>query len=174
MRLLFTILPVLAFGQLWSQSADNYVKTIEKLRAKGQLTTKASADKTFVGSVTAYFDKDSLVLINSLTDAETAGTETRYYIRDGNVKKVLIMTALLASNDKWTEFYSKHKSGDNCYKCHGNPECFVREITFGDKVTIKTKENGKAKQLTQHDNERMLSDIRKTYQELKTLLKELK
>lgn len=117
MRLLFIILTVFAFGQSWSQSEDDYVKTIERLLTKGKLTTKTSTDKTFVGSVTAYYDKDSLVLINSLTDAEAAGTETLYYIKNGVLKKVFIMTALLSSNDKWAEFYSKHKSRDNCYKC---------------------------------------------------------
>jgi hypothetical protein len=174
MKLLFIILIVFAFGQSWSQSKNDYVKTIERLWTNGKLTTKTSTDKTFVGSVTAYYHNDSLVLINSLTDAEAAGTETLYYIENGALKKVFIVTALLESNDKWTEFYSKHKSRDNCYKCHGNFECFVTEIIFGDSVTIKTKENAKLKQLTQDDKEKMLWDIRKTYEELKTLLKELK
>lgn len=65
-----------------SQTADDYVRTIEKLRSKGKLTTKSSIDKTFVGSVTGYYDHDSIVLINSLTDAEAAGTETLYFGRD--------------------------------------------------------------------------------------------
>jgi hypothetical protein len=172
MRIRFTILTVFAFGELWSQSVDNYVKAIERLRTRGQLIAKTSTEKTFVGSVTAYYEKDSLVLINSLNDAEATGTETLYYIKNGVVKKVHIMIALLESNDKWAEFYSKHKSQVNCYKCHGNAQCFITEITFGDRVTIKTTENGKIKQLTQDDKEKMLSDIRKTYEELKILLKE--
>ena len=72
MKFLLTILTVLIFGHAWSQSPDDYVKSIEKLRGKGKLTAKSSVDKTFVGSVTAYYHKDSLVLISTLTDAEAA------------------------------------------------------------------------------------------------------
>jgi len=170
MKPLFTILTVLIFGQLWSQSTDGYVKTIERLRSKGKLTAKTSTDKTVVGSVTAYYDKDSLVLINSLTDAETAGTETLYFLKDGVLQKVFIIAATFNSNDEWTEYYARHKSIDKCYKCHGKRNCIVTEITFGNKPTIVTSENI---ELTQEEKDKMLTDLQSTSEELKVLSKEL-
>jgi hypothetical protein len=173
MRLLFIALTFLVSGQVWSQPTDNYVRTIEKLRSKGKLTTKSSVDKTFVGSVTGYYDKDSIVLINSLTDAEAAGTETLYFIKDGILKKVFVMEATFESNDEWKEYYSKHKSVDNCYKCHGKENCIVTEITFGDKPTITLTENKKKRELTGDDKEKMLLYLKRTCDELKVLIKDL-
>lgn len=165
-------LTILAFGQVWSQTPDDYARTIEKLRSKGKLTIKSSTDKTFVGSVTGYYDNDSIVLINSLTDAEAAGTETLYFIKDGLLKKVFIMAATFDSSDEWPRYYSKHKSIDNCYTCHGKPNCIVTEITLGDRPTIVVTEN-KKRELTQDEKEKMLADVRKTCDELQVLIKEL-
>ena len=173
MRQLLIALTFLVSGQVWSQTTDNYVKTIEKLRSKGKLTTKSSIDKTFVGSVTGYYDNDSLVLISSLTDAEAAGTETLYYIENWTLKKVFVMAATFDSNDEWKEYYSKHKSVDNCYKCHGKPNCIVTEITFGDKPTIIVTEDKRKKELTGDDKTKMLFEVKRTCDELKVLLKEL-
>jgi len=171
MRLLFTVLTVLTFGQLWSQSADNYVKTIERLRSKSKLTTKSSTDKTFVGSVTAYYDKDSLVLINSLRDGETGGAETLYFLKNGVLMKVFIMSTAFDSRDEWSGYYSKHKSIDKCYTCHGKENCIVTEITFGDKPTIVT--NKKKRELAQDKKDKMITELRRTTEELKSLLKGL-
>ena len=173
MRLLFIALTFLVPGQVWSQPTDNYVRTIEKLRSKGKLTTKSSVDKTFVGSVTGYYDKDSIVLISSLTDAEAAGTETLYFIKDGILKNVFVMEATFDSNDEWKEYYSKHKSVDNCYKCHGKPNCTVTEITFGDKPTIFMTEDKRKRELTGDSKEKMLFDVKRTCDELKVLVKDL-
>jgi len=170
---LLIALTFLVSGQGWSQSTDNYVKTIEKLRSKGKLTTKCSIDKTFVGSVTGYYDKDSIVLINSLTDAEAAGTETLYFIKDGTLKKVYVMAATFDSNDEWKEYYSKHKSLDNCFKCHEKSNCILTEITFGDKPTIVVTEGKRKSELTGDDKEKMLLDVKRTLDELKVLVDEL-
>jgi hypothetical protein len=107
-----------------------------------------------------------------LTDAEAAGTETLYYIKDGVLKKVFIMAATFASSDEWNEYYSKHKSIDKCYTCHGKPDCIVIEITLGDKPTIVVTENKKKREFTQDEKEKMLANLRKTSDELKVLLKE--
>jgi antitoxin component YwqK of YwqJK toxin-antitoxin module len=171
MRFLFTVVTVLMFGELWSQSADDYVKTIERLRNKGKLTTKSSTDKTFVGSVTAYYDKDSLVLINSLTDGESGGAETLYFLKNGVLMKVLTMSTAFDSSDEWSEYYSKHKSIDKCYTCHGKRNCIVTEITFGEKPTIVT--NKKKRELAQDEMDKMTTELRRTSEELKILLKEL-
>jgi hypothetical protein len=173
MRLLLITLTILAFGQVWSQTPDDYARTIENLRSKGKLTIKSSTDKTFVGSVTGYYDNDSIVLINSLTDAEAAGTETLYFIKDGVLKKVFIMAATFDSSDEWTGYYSKHKSIENCYTCHGKPNCIVTEITLGDKPTIIVTENKKKKELSQDEKEKMLVDVKRTSDELQVLIKEL-
>ena len=170
---LLIALTFLVSGQGWSQSTDNYVKTIEKLRSKGKLTTKSSIDKTFVGSVTGYYDKDSIVLISSLTDAEAAGTETLYFIKDGTLKKVFVMAATFDSNDEWKEYYTKHESVDNCYKCHGKPNCIVTEITFDDMPTIFVTENKRKRGLTGENKEKMLLDVKRTFDELKVLIKDL-
>ncbi|MBL7834639.1 MAG: hypothetical protein JNK18_11830 [Cyclobacteriaceae bacterium] len=163
----------LATSQGWSQSPDNYVKSIEKLRSKGKLTTKSSIDKTFAGSVTGYYYKDSIVLISSLTDAEAAGTETLYFLKDGRLKKVFVMSTTFESNDDWKEYYSKHKSVDNCYKCHGKPNCTVTEITFGDMPTIFMTEEKIKKELTGDSKEKMLFDVKRTCGELEVLVKDL-
>jgi hypothetical protein len=173
MKRLLIALTFLVSGQVYSQPTDSYVKTIEKLRSKGKLTTKSSIDKTFVGSVTGYYDKDSIVLINSLTDAEAAGTETLYFIKDGTLKKVYVMAATFDSNDEWKEYYSKHKSVDNCYKCHGKPNCIVTEIKFGDQPTVFVTENKRKRELNGDDKDKMLLDVRRTFDELKVLVKEL-
>lgn len=174
MRLVFTVLTVLTFGQLWSQSVDDYVKTIERLRSSRNLITKSSTDKTFVGAVTAYYHKDSLVLINTLTDAEAAGTETLYFIEKGILKKMLIVAATFDSNAEWKEYYSKHKSMDNCYKCHGKQNCIMTDITFGNKSTIVVIENKIKKELVGDHKEKMLLDVGRTYDELRKLVKELR
>ncbi|HYF68683.1 MAG TPA: hypothetical protein VD884_11130 [Ohtaekwangia sp.] len=80
MRFLLIGLTFLTFCPVWSQPSDDYVTAIEKLRSEGKLTTRSSTNRTFAGSVTGYYDNDSLVLINILTDTEEAGTETIYFI----------------------------------------------------------------------------------------------
>jgi len=173
MRLLIIILTFITFGQARSQHPDTYVKTIEKLKSKGKLTTKSSTEKTFVGSVTGYYDNDSLVLISSLTDAEAAGTETLYFIKEGVLKKVFIIAATFDSNVEWKEYYSKHKSIDKCYTCHGKSNCIVTEITLGDKQTIVVIESKKKRELTLDEKDKMLADVRRTSDELQVHLKEL-
>lgn len=173
MRLLFIALTILTFGQVLSQTPDDYVKTIEKLRSKGKLTTKSSTDKTFVGSVNRYYNNDSIVLINSLTDAEAAGTETLYFVKDEVLKKVFIMAATFDSSDEWTGYYSKHKSLENCYKCHGKPNCIMTEITFSDKPTVFVIENKRKRELNGDDKDKMLLDVKRTFDELKALVEEL-
>ncbi len=172
MRHLLIALTFLASGQVWSQPTDNYVKTIEKLRGKGKLTSKSSIDKTFVGSVTCYYYKDSVVLISSLTDAEAAGTETLYFIKDGILKKVFVIDATFDSSDEWEEYYSKHKSVDNCYKCHEKPNCIVTDIGFGDRPKVFVTEGKRKNELTGDDKEKMLRDVKRTCDELKILVKE--
>lgn len=134
---------------------------------------KASTDKTFAGSVRAYYDKDSLVLINSLTDAEAAGTETLYFLKDGILKKVFIMGATFDSSDEWTDYYSRHKSVDGCYTCHGKKNCIVTEITFGDNPIIVMIDNRKKRKLSQDEQDKLIFELRKTSEELKVLSKEL-
>jgi hypothetical protein len=175
MRIRFIVLALVfaACGQKLLRSQDTYEKTIERLRSNGKLTTKSSTDKTFVGSVTAYYDNDSLVLINSLADAEAAGTETLYYIKDGILIKVLIMSATFDSNDEWAEYYSRHKAVDKCYTCHGKPNCIVTEINVEGQPTMTVTENGKDRPLTDDEKINMIADARKTSEALKVLLKEL-
>jgi antitoxin component YwqK of YwqJK toxin-antitoxin module len=173
MKLLFIILAFLLSAQAWPQRPDNYVKTIEKLKGKGKLTTMTYPCKTFVGSLTGYRNNGSLVLINSLTDAEAAGTETLYYLKNGILRKVFIMNVTFDSNDEWQEYYLKHKSADRCQSCHGKPNCIVTEITLGDTVTIVVIDGKEKTQLTPHEKKKMLMNIQTTSEELKALLKEL-
>jgi hypothetical protein len=173
MRLLITLLTVFTFGQLWSQTPDDYVRTIETLRGKGKLTAKRSEDKTFVGAVTGYYHNDSIVLINTLTDAEAAGTETLYFVKDGVLKKVFIMAATFESNADWKGYYSKHKSVSNCYTCHGEANCIVTEITLGDKPTVIVIENKKKKELDDDEKDKMFADVKRTSDELQVLIKQL-
>jgi antitoxin component YwqK of YwqJK toxin-antitoxin module len=173
MKFLLTAMILFAFGQVACQRTDNYVATVDKLRNQGKLTAKAYPDKTFVGSVTGYYNKGSLVLINSLTDAEAAGTETLYYIKDGVLKKIFILAAQLESNKDWRAYFEKHKSKDNCRECHGQLNCIVTEITFDDKSITTITQGKETKRLNRDDETKLLTDVQKTVEELKVLLKEL-
>lgn len=175
MRLLVIALALgfIACGPKVLQQKDGYAEKIEKLRSAGKLTTKTSTNKTFVGSVTAYYDNGSLVLINSLADAEAAGTETFYYIKDGDLKNVLIIAATFDSADEWAEYYSSHKSVDRCHSCHGKPNCIVTEMIIGDKSTVKVAGSKEVRQPTQDEKTKMLASAQKTTKELQVLLKEL-
>jgi hypothetical protein len=157
-----------------SQSPDDYVKAIEKLRSKGKLAAKSSIDKTFVGSVTAYYDKDSLVLISSLTDAEAAGTETLYFLQRGVLTKAFVMESTFNSSNEWTKYFSRHKGADKCYSCHGKKNCIVTEFTFRKKPTVLRAENKKKMELTGEENEAMVKELIKTFEELKALTRELR
>ena len=173
MKFLLAILAVSIFAHSWSQSPDDYVKSIERLRSKGKLTAKSSIDKTFVGSLTAYYDKDSLVLITSLTDAEAAGTETLYFLQKGVLTKAFVMEAIFNASDEWTEYFSKHKAADKCYSCHGKKNCIVTEFTFGEKPTVVRAENKKNVELSMDERDQMTRELIKTCKQLKVLSKEL-
>lgn len=157
----------------WPQSPDAYVKAIEKLRSKGKLTAKSSIDRTFVGSVTAYYDKDSLVMISSLTDAEAAGTETLYFLQRGMLTKAFVMESTFNSSHEWTEYFSRHEAADKCYLCHGKKNCIVTEFTFGEKPTVVRTENKKKIELTAEEKEERIEELIATCEQLKDLTNEL-
>ena len=161
------------FGHAWSQSPDYYVKSIEKLRSKGKLTAKSSIDKTFVGSVTAYYDKDSLVMISSLTDAEAAGTETLYFLQRGALSKAFVMESTFNSSDEWTGYFFRHKAADKCYSCHGKKNCIVTQFSFGGKPTVVRTENKKNIALPAGEKNQMTKEVINTCEQLKILSKEL-
>lgn len=173
MKFLFTIVIVLIFEPAWSQSPDYYVKAIEKLRTKGKLTAKSSIDKTFVGSVTAYYYNDSLVLISTLTDAEAAGTETLYFLKRKVLTKAFVMESTFNSTDEWTEYFSRHKAADKCYSCHGKMNCIMTEFTFGDKPTVVRTDNKKRIELSLDEKDRMTNELINTCEQLIVLSKEL-
>jgi hypothetical protein len=84
------------------------------------------------------------------------------------------MRAAFDSNEEWNEYYLKHKSVDQCYTCHGKPNCIVTVITFGDKATIMRTENGKTRQMTDEESSKMSGDVKSTSEGLKVFLNELK
>jgi len=172
MKTLLTIFTVFLSGQSLSQSPDDYVKAIEKLRSKGKLTAKSSIDKTFVGSVTAYYDKD-LVLISSLTDAEAAGTETQYFLQSGVLTKAFVIESTFNSSDEWAEYFSRHRAADKCHSCHGYKNCVVTEFTFREKPTVVRTENKKRIELSMAEKDRMMKELINTCEQLKVLSKEL-
>ncbi|HEY0652963.1 MAG TPA: hypothetical protein VGD65_07540 [Chryseosolibacter sp.] len=175
MRLFLSIVAVSFFGQAYSQDKDidNFVRKVENLRREAKLTVKVYPDKAFEGSVTGYYVKDSLVLIATLTDAETGGRETLYYIREGQLRKVYIMTAKFDSNNEWAEYHTKHKSMDNCHSCHLKPNCMLTVVTFAADTTVEGTRLGQARTVTEKERASILSYTTKKSQELKTLLKEL-
>lgn len=174
MKFLLTILTILICGHSWAQSPDDYVKAIQKLRSKDKLTAKSSVDKTFVGSVTAYYDNDSLVLISTLTDAEAAGTETLYFLQRGVLTKAFVMESTFNSSNEWTEYFTRHKAADKCYSCHGKMNCIMTEFTFGDKPTVMRTDNKKKTEVTGEEKEAMVKEFIKTFEELKALARELR
>lgn len=173
MKIVLTALTFLLFEPCWSQHPDEYVKQIEKLRSKGKLTEKTYPGKTFVGSLTGYYENDSLVLINTLTDAEAAGGEILYYIRNGALKKIFIMSAQFESNKAWAGYYAKHRAAEECLKCHQTPTCLVTEITLGRDTTLSMTSNRTVQQVTQKAKTEMIEHLSKTAEELKVLLREL-
>jgi hypothetical protein len=174
MRLLFSLLLLFFLQQARAQGrGDDFVRRIERLRHENKLITKTYPDKTSVGSLTGYYDKGALVLINSLTDAEAAGTETLYYIRNGALSKVFIMAAQFNSHEEWAEYFSKHTALDSCHSCHGKPHCVVTVISFDRDETVTITENGKVRQPAKAEKEEILGGVVTTRKELETLLKEL-
>jgi hypothetical protein len=106
MRLLFSILFLFFLQRAWSQdSGDGFVRTIEGLRRDDSLNAKTYPGNTFAGLLTGCHDTGTLVLINTLTDAEAAGTETLYYIRDGALSKVFMMAARFEAHEEWPGYF---------------------------------------------------------------------
>jgi len=172
--LLFTIL-IVCFCQpaFTQQQKEDFVGRIERLRKENKLTVKAYPDKTFVGSVAGYYDNGSLVLINSLTDAEFGGTETCYYIKGGALHSVFVSTASFHSSDEWAGYFTKHKAVDKCKSCHGKKYCFTLAIIFSSNPLIVAKENGKMKRLNQDEREKAITDVNKNREQLESMLSKL-
>jgi hypothetical protein len=176
-RLLLTISALLLSRYVYSQTdnVDHLVRALEKQRNEKRLTGRVYPGKIFVGSLTGYYDaQDSLVMINTLTDAEEAGTETLYYFQHGLLKRVYVMAARLDSNPEWTEYFSKHTSTDNCKSCHSKPNCTVTIITLAADTTLEMTENLRARKIAQSERTKVISEIVATSKELRVMLKELK
>lgn len=174
MRLILIILASFVLRVTYSQSKDNnYVDKIEKLRGENKLTVKTYPEKTFVGSLSGYYYNDALVLINSLTDAEAAGTETLYYIEHGVLRKVFAMAATFDSNKEWPEYFAKHKSEEKCYECHGKPNCVVTIITFDRNPVVSMTVNKRSRKLTKDEETSILKETVETKSELEKMLNEL-
>jgi len=174
MRSLFIILLICSFHLAFAQQQkEDFVGWVEKLRKENKVTIKAYPDKTFVGSLTGYYDNGSLVLINSLTDAEFGGTETLYYIKDGALHSVFISTASFDSSDEWAGYFAKHKAFDRCKSCHGKKQCFTLAISFESSPLFVAKTNGKMRSLNQDEREKALADVEKTRKQLEAMLSEL-
>lgn len=175
MRLLLISTAIFLTTQVYSQNKtiDQWVKTVDALRKSGKLTVRVHPDKTFVGALAGYYDNDSLVLINSLTDAEAAGVETLYYIKDGALQKVLIMAAVFDSSDEWNEYSLKHKRNEDCLACHLKPNCGVTIITFQQEPRMEAFQNKKPVSVNQEEKNEMIDEVSRTYKELRVLLAEL-
>ena len=173
MRLLLVLVALLTFTPSWSQKKDKVVRAIEKLRREGKLDKKSFEDKTIVGLLDGYYYKGSLVLINSLADAEAAGTETLYYLKKGTLWQAFIMSATFPSHAYWSNYYSKHMSNENCFTCHGEHACVVIVITFGVHATATQFEDGKSTTVSREDREKWLLETSFMCEELKLLLNEL-
>ena len=176
MRALLSILILSFLIQACSQAKkdDEFVWMIENLRKENLLTTKTYPEKTFVGSLTGYYDKGTLVLMNSLTDAEEAGTETSYYIKDGRLTKVYIMDAKFDSHAEWAAYFRKHQAAEDCDFCHGTKNCTVTVVNFDEEPTVEVTKDGQSRILTGNERTGILSETSKTSEELTVLLRELK
>ena len=153
-------------------SADDWVKAVDLLRKAGKLKVKTYPDKTFAGSLSGYYDNDSLVFINSLTDAEATGSETSYYIKDGVLQKAFIMTAEVEPGT-WMEYYSKHLKNEECRSCHGKPICIVSTITLLPQPNVESTRNSQPITTSAIEKEKLIDYLRKTSKELAVLLEEL-
>jgi len=175
MRTITILIFLLQFGHCFGQNTnlDPWTKRIDSLRQKNKLTAKHYPDKTFVGSLTGYYFADTLVFINTLTDAEEAGTETQYYIKDGSLIKVLIMAARFDSSSEWTDYYTNHNRNLNCQDCHSKPKCERTEIIFSLPISVKHFSKTKQTSISRPDNKVLADDVQKTYKDILTLLKEL-
>jgi len=172
---LFVVLVMCSCPQVFSQQNDGFVSRVEKLRKANALTVKEYDGKTYVGSLTGYYEGGSLVLINSLTDAEFGGTETLYYINDSSLHSVYVSSASFTSSGEWVGYFTKHKVFDHCESCHGKKACFTLAITFNGsgRPRVVATENGRLKPLNDDEKDKAVSDVKKTRKELEAMLSEL-
>ena len=112
MRQIFTFIIIFSLAQVYAQDNPFIAKqtrVIDSLYNKNLLKKKEYDGRTFVGSLSGYYFKDTLVYVNTLTDGEYGGVETKYYCKDTILMKVKSMSTQFADPNEWTEYYKKHK-----------------------------------------------------------------
>lgn len=173
MKTIFFIILIGSFGQLCSQDSlviDKWVKTVDSLYNKHLLSTREYPGRTFVGSLNGYYYNDTLVYINTLTDGEDSGIETKYYVKDSVIFKVMRMAAQFDKPNTWTRYYNKHKINQNCDICHTERKCDKTIIIYSKEISIVSSVNGRPVSITPKIRLEELHNIKTTFKSLRTLL----
>lgn len=173
MKTIFIILITSSFGHLFSQQKmdiEKHVKTVDSLYANNKLFKKEYPGRTFAGSLIGYYYNDTLVYVNTLTDGEYGGIETKYYVKDTILYKLFRAKASFSSPDEWDGYYKKHKADKNCEDCHKTKKCDKTIIIFTNPLSMVSIIKGKPQSLTPAAKLADQFNTTKTFLSLRTLL----
>lgn len=79
------------------------------------------------------------------------------------------MASTFYSNDEWKEYYTRHKSIDRCYECHGKKNCVVPAVTFGNDPGVVRTVNNKRQELAVSEKDKISKELTETCEELRNL-----
>ncbi len=176
MKTIFITIFIIFAEHICSQNKlviDKYVKSIDSLFITNGLTTKEYPGRTFAGSLNGYYNHDTLVYINTLTDGEYGGIETKYYVQDTIIYKVFIMTASFKSPEEWSKYYKQHKANINCDICHNKKQCDKTTIFFTNPWSVESTRNEKPLILSPAQKTLHIYKTAKSFESLYTLLRKI-
>ncbi len=176
MRQIFTFIIIFSLAQVYAQDNPFIAKqtrVIDSLYNKNLLKKKEYDGRTFVGSLSGYYFKDTLVYVNTLTDGEYGGVETKYYCKDTTLMKVKSMSTQFADPNEWTEYYKKHKKNQNCNSCHSKVNCNTTTIVFTKQISINSTIKGKKVKVDDASRKTEIATTFETFKVIRTLLDKL-
>jgi antitoxin component YwqK of YwqJK toxin-antitoxin module len=152
---------------------DRYVKTIDSLYIHNKLSVKEYPGRTFVGSLNGYYHNGTLVYVNTLMDGEYGGIETKYYVKDTVLYKVLQMSAGFKEPNEWKAYYAKHKKNKQCNVCHNTKDCIITTLIYNKSNTLVSVSKGKKLKLSPAEQAAGFNKTFNTFLALKDLLSKI-
>ncbi|MCD6019538.1 MAG: hypothetical protein K0S53_2659 [Bacteroidetes bacterium] len=111
-----------------------------------------------------------MVFINTLTDGEYGAIETKYYVKDTVIYKVLRMTASFKSPEEWGKYYKRHTANLSCDNCHNKRQCDKTTIYLIPPFSIVSIVKGKQLSLKPEEKLLDLFNTSQAFKSLRTLL----
>lgn len=102
------------------QKVEQYVQKIDLLKSKRQLTRYAHPEMTAWGSLTGYWDKEGLVMLHSLYNAEKGFREITVYYYKEEICRIVCNDHVA----NWEQYEREH----------GNEEFDLSKLTYTDKL----------------------------------------